>query len=93
MADSWHACCRQTRRAGSYGALGLFERNDGKLHVLRIRYIRIKSWLRPRNPGITAAEALCAPFFQYNVGQGGMEETQSHHQASKGDQGRAPVRV
>lgn len=25
---------------------------------------RLQAWFRPHNPGITAAEALCAPFFE-----------------------------
>ncbi len=24
---------------------------------------RLQAWFRPHNPGMTAAEALCAPFF------------------------------
>lgn len=74
-------CCRQSRDQASFGPLGVFEKNDGPLHVLRIRYIRIKSWLRPRNPGITAAEALCAPFFQYQAGSN-LDEGMTHQQVS-----------
>ncbi|KAK9861793.1 hypothetical protein WJX84_005472 [Apatococcus fuscideae] len=70
---------RQSRQQARFGPLGVFEKNDGPLHVLRIRYIRIKSWLRPRNPGITAAEALCAPFFQYQAGTS-LDEGVSHSQ-------------
>lgn len=31
---------------------------------------RIRSFLRPDNPGITAAEALTAPFFTYDQESG-----------------------
>eukprot|EP00884_Botryococcus_braunii_P018754 jgi/Botrbrau1/5562/Bobra.0023s0045.1 len=33
------------------------------LHFLRRWEVRFRSWLRPSNPGLTAAEALTAPFF------------------------------
>ncbi|CAL5228931.1 g12160 [Coccomyxa viridis] len=39
------------------------QHNDGFLHILRVRAIRLQAWFRPHNPGMTAAEALCAPFF------------------------------
>lgn len=45
---------------------GTFRRNDGALHVLRIRSIRLRSWFKPHNPGLTAAEALTSPFFTYH---------------------------
>lgn len=48
-----------------FSPLGAFKRNDGALHVLRIRAIRLRSWFKPHNPGITAAEALTSPFFTY----------------------------
>ncbi|DBA73916.1 hypothetical protein WJX79_008469 [Trebouxia sp. C0005] len=44
---------------------GAFKRNDGFLHILRIRSIRLRSWFKPHNPGLTAAEALTSPFFTY----------------------------
>ncbi|KAL3148346.1 hypothetical protein ABBQ38_013803 [Trebouxia sp. C0009 RCD-2024] len=49
-----------------FSILGPFQRNDGALHVLRIRTIRLRSWFKPHNPGLTAAEALTSPFFTYH---------------------------
>ncbi|KAK9907364.1 hypothetical protein WJX75_002254 [Coccomyxa subellipsoidea] len=47
-----------------FGTFAFVQHNDGFLHVLRIRSIRLQAWFRPHNPGVTAAEALCAPFFE-----------------------------
>ncbi len=35
-----------------------------------VAYCRIRSFLRPDNAGITAAEALTAPFFTYDQDRG-----------------------
>jgi hypothetical protein len=43
---------------------GAFERSDGTFHILRVRGVRIRGWLSPHNPGLTAAEVLTSPFFR-----------------------------
>ncbi|KAL0030818.1 hypothetical protein WJX77_007974 [Trebouxia sp. C0004] len=54
------------RRNWRFSSCGILYRNEGPLHVLRIRSLRIRSLLSPANPGITAAEALQAPFFTFD---------------------------
>ncbi|KAK9810613.1 hypothetical protein WJX73_004508 [Symbiochloris irregularis] len=41
----------------------LFKRDGAALHFLRRWHVRLKTWVNPSNPGLTAAEALTAPFF------------------------------
>ncbi|KAK9792705.1 hypothetical protein WJX73_008294 [Symbiochloris irregularis] len=42
---------------------GPFNRNGASLHFLRRWHVRLAGWTHPSNPGLTAAEALTAPFF------------------------------
>ena len=51
-------------------AWSFVQHNDGWAHVLRVRAIRLQAWFRPHNPGMTAAEALTAPFFEAAVSRG-----------------------
>lgn len=48
-------------------ALGPFQRHDSAMHFLRRYHIRLRSWISPSNPGVTAAEALTAPFFTKRI--------------------------
>lgn len=54
----------------SFSVCGILYRNEGAFHWLRIRSLRIRSFLRPANAGLTAAEALTAPFFTYDQDRG-----------------------
>ncbi|KAA6416582.1 MAG: hypothetical protein FRX49_13443 [Trebouxia sp. A1-2] len=51
-----------------FSMYGFWYRNEGLLHGLRIQSLRVRSFLSPANPGITAAEALTAPFFTFDQG-------------------------
>jgi hypothetical protein len=48
-------------------AMGPFERHESAFHFLRRYSIRLRSWINPSNPGLTAAEALTAPFFTKRI--------------------------
>lgn len=43
---------------------GIFERNNGPCHVIRVFGVRLRGWFQARNPGLTAAEVLTSPFFK-----------------------------
>ncbi|KAL0051785.1 hypothetical protein WJX82_002082 [Trebouxia sp. C0006] len=51
-----------------FSVYGFCYRNEGLLHALRIQSLRVRSFLSPANPGVTAAEALPAPFFTFVQG-------------------------
>ncbi|KAL0026874.1 hypothetical protein WJX77_008256 [Trebouxia sp. C0004] len=68
-----------------FSMYGFWYRNEGLLHVLRIRSLRVRSFLSPANPGITAAEALTAPFFTFDQGDEGTAQCLSYFAMCRAD--------